>query len=459
MVIPPVSTCAPGTRTSRPAAASPDQVSLGNPAPAPTLDAARKLFQIDPAVACHVQASFAIDDLRESQGTYFYPPTPVFTPGGKLIVGTNKGTLLAFDPASRKELWRRETGTVSAYNDPFCTQDGRLLFSNRHTPELLCLKEDGSEVFRAELPGPLVSDLQTDARGNAYAVTEQALVALGPDGRELWRKPVPEEGAAVLTTPDDAVLLLTGQGVTRLDAAGQEVWTHAAPLTRMPCFTPDNTMFLATEKGVEVVTPDGRATTAESLPGEPNFLEADARGNVLVVTRNAHLVSLDSRGKIRRQRDLLDALPSAPTVLADGTVLLCNARSSILKLDSDLEPVGGYYLSTNQPGERTVGLHTPQVAPNGAIYVTKDGTRIDALSPEGYPAYQLEGFHRTSPTFSADGALAVAHWDQVYLLKERTMQEVLATPAPEPETAGSVKRQGDFLVVGGSLVRVRKPRW
>lgn len=436
-----------------------DSVQLGEAEAPTTLAAARRLFEVDAERARHVLASVKIDDIREHQGTYFYPPTPTFTPGGKLIVGTNKGTILAFDARGEKELWRHETGTVSAYNDPFCTRDGRLLFSNRKDPELLCLKEDGTLDYQLALPAPLFSDIQSDSHGNAYVCTETVLLKLDKEGREVWRREVPERAAAVVTTPDDRVLLITEQGLSRLDERGQDEWSHSVPLTAAPVFTPDNSMFLTTATGVEVVKPDGTVLQADELPGPPSFLEADARGNVIVVTEDAHLASLDTDGKIRKQRRMWSALPSAPIVRADGTVLLCTARSEILVFDSDLEVVGGHYLPNNKPGERTIGLKTPQVAPNGAIYVTKDGNQLDVLSAEGRPAFMLEGYHRTSADFSPEGVLAVAHWDQVHLLQERSLQEVLQKPEREPEPGTKIERQGDFLVVGGSMVRVRKPKF
>ncbi|GMU57999.1 MAG: hypothetical protein AMXMBFR33_71450 [Candidatus Xenobia bacterium] len=435
---------------------SPDQVTISGHAPATnTMEAARKLFHTDTERARHIVHSFPIDDVRQRDNTYYYPPTPVFTPDGTLVVGTNKGTVLAFDPVTRQERWRREL-PPSGYNTPVSTPDGRLLFSNQESSQVLCLRQDGSEVFQAELPGPLIQDIQLDSKGNAYALTRGQIVALDPQGQELWRQPAPEENAALLATPDDRMVLATAQGVTLLDDQGKELWSHPCVLTRCPAFTPDNTMFLATDEGVLVARPEGTIRAADPLPGKPYALLADARGNVVVVTDNGHVVSLDSQGKERCRRDMLTALPSAPAVLGDGTILLCTAESQVWKLDSDLQPESIMHLP-RKSGWRTIGMNTPQVAPNGAIYVGQEGNRLDVLSKEGHVSWRLDGYHRSSPSFGPDGSLAVAHYDQVHLLKERSLDEVLAEPSTEQPVSAQVERRGDFLVIGGRMVRVKKP--
>lgn len=431
-------------------------MSLGQEAPATnTMEAARKLFHTDTAVARHIVHSFPIDDVRQRENTYYYPPTPVFTPDGTLVVGTNKGTILAFDPVTRQERWRREL-PPSGYNTPVSTPDGRLLFSNHDSNQVLCLRQDGSEVFKAELPDRLVQDFQLDSKGNAYGLTSGQIVALDPQGQELWRRPAPEENAALIATPDDRLVLATEHGITLLDDQGKEQWSHPCVLRRCPAFTPDNKMFLATDQEVLVVTPEGQVSPTDSLPGKPYELLADARGNVVVVTDTGHVVSLDSDGKERCRRDMLTALPSAPAVLGDGTILLCTAESQVWKLNADLQPESIMHIP-RKSGYRTISMHTPQVAPNGAIYVGQEGTRLDVLSQEGYAAWRLDGFYRSSPSFGPDGSLAVAHYDQVHLLKERSLDEVLAEPSAEQPPSAQVERRGDFLVVGGRMVRVKKP--
>ncbi|MEW6281580.1 MAG: hypothetical protein AB1758_23420, partial [Candidatus Eremiobacterota bacterium] len=130
-----------------------DRVEPGGPAGVSSGDALRKLLYADTERARHVFHSFAIGDIQHEGDTFFPPPEPVLTPHGLLVVGTNRGTIRAFDPARRKELWTFETGVTSAYNTPVAAPDGRLLVSNHRDPELLCLSSAGAAEFRVKLPG------------------------------------------------------------------------------------------------------------------------------------------------------------------------------------------------------------------------------------------------------------------------------------------------------------------
>ncbi|MEW6277184.1 MAG: hypothetical protein AB1758_01075, partial [Candidatus Eremiobacterota bacterium] len=308
-------------------------------------------------------------------------------------------------------------------------------------------------------PGPATREVQTDQQGNAYVQTETAAVAVSPRGEILWTRETPSEESVVMTAPGDRVLLLTRDRIEFLDSRGRAARTHAlgAPLTRAPVFTPDGTAFFGTEAGVEVLKATGEAHPSDALPGkgEVQDLQADPFGHVVVGTADGYVVCLDSDGKGLRSRDIFSGMPGGLNVRPDGSVLVATVKGEVIGLSPTLE------LDTIMPlfRGRTTTVRTPLCAPDGSLYLRDSNTLLQVFDPHGRPSFELTGFQSVSSGFSPDGMLAVCDYDRVHLLKERTLNEVLSEPEPEPEPVGRVERRGDWLVVGGRMVKVKKPRF
>ncbi|MBI3928951.1 MAG: PQQ-binding-like beta-propeller repeat protein [Armatimonadetes bacterium] len=442
------------------------------PQPPPDLGAARKLFSVDLETDRHIVHAFPIEDVRQSKDkeTYYYPPEPLFTPQGMLVVGTHRGEILAFDPGRGKQLWSFDTGKESAYNQPVASLDGRLYLSNHRDAELLCLDPDGLLAFRAVLPESAERDPQVDDQGRAYVVTERHLVALDAAGTERWKLEVPGADSAVAVAPDGRPMLVSREGTVRVfKDDGSVAWTHrcAAPLTQMPCLA-EESVFVATEAGLEVLDWSGRPRPGPQLPELPAIIKAppvgdvqtDPEGNVIVATPHGWIVKLDSQGRELGRRDIRTGITSRPRVQPDGTVLVPGADARIYVLSRALEWENLVMVQSDYGG-RTPSLRAPLVGPTGHMYVDQGSTRLEVFDPHGNPVWEFkgeQGFHRVSAGFSPSGMLAAADYGHVYLLKERTSQEVLAEQPPEEPAAPKIRRRGEWLFVGGVAVPIKRQR-
>ena len=142
----------------------------------------------------------------------------------RLIVGSAAGVLSAFDVTSGRELWSLETSGRFAAPPSF---GAGKLFQPGDDGTLYCLSpEDGSELYRVDLGGPLVSaaavsDLVyvTDMAGTVYAIEPE-------DGHIVWRTRLDGHGWTSPAVSADLVFVgHSGGEVVALNAAtGKPVW-------------------------------------------------------------------------------------------------------------------------------------------------------------------------------------------------------------------------------------------
>lgn len=147
----------------------------------------------------------------------------------RLIVGSSRGTLLALRPTVGDELWSfsAEENTFTA---PAAYSDGRIYQPGDKGVLYAIDFDDGRELFRVTLGGPLVSPVAvgelvyvTDMSGHVYGLDRS-------DGQIVWREKL---SGPIWTTPAVAggklVVGHSGGEVVALDAAtGRLLWKYAA---------------------------------------------------------------------------------------------------------------------------------------------------------------------------------------------------------------------------------------
>lgn len=166
-----------------------------------------------------------------------YSPVPAITSDGTLITAsyapyTAEGTLIALDPADGSQLWwiahRNDVGPLPLTLDG----DDNIVING---PEALYGIEaaSGDEVWRVDVEGDgILPGVAVDADlGVVYAVrtgqqTPQVVAVAPPD--LLWSVPLP--GAQpILALGADGTLYVAGEDLLALDPDGGEIWRVALP--------------------------------------------------------------------------------------------------------------------------------------------------------------------------------------------------------------------------------------
>ena len=207
----------------------------GSPTPAPTPSGSAR-----PGTAIARSTLVAIDEASRHQ-LWRQQLTDVSTTGptvdgGLAVVGTDDGTVTAFDLASGKIRWHRDLGDVV---DTPIAADAQVVYASVHSnsrqrPSVVALREaDGAEAWRyTPNTSGLVAGAPTVLSGTVYVTLSDGTVrAVAADtGIERWASrlnTVAAGGAPAVS--DDAVVVVDTRGeVYRIDpATGARRWDFA----------------------------------------------------------------------------------------------------------------------------------------------------------------------------------------------------------------------------------------
>lgn len=460
-----------GTSPLAPAAASSaapsgpsDSVILGGGGDAAVQRASLEgLFRKGEAQAPHVfWTSPTPDERKNPRGGGFLPARPVPAPDGGFYLGTHRGSLLALD-RDGKERWRHDLGGSSAYNDPTIGWDGALVLSNCHDPRVVCLESDGRVRFDETLSERATAEPAVDLQGRVFVLGEKALHVLDADGKPLGNAGNPAKFCGFFLRPDGSALVYG-------------VGEHADDLAHMQCVEPDGHVrwrYDFTEKagGVPATGPGGETVVAEGSYlrvlgadgavqstielGGGRLLEpvVDPGGRVYVASDKGQVSALDLGGK-KLWSAHVDGSPHWRLHLgADGRLYVGCSDGKLHALDAETGRTAWVTRVGNDPRCRVVAT------PDGTVFAeTSDLREVHVLDPDGLRRGVLRG-ELLSMADAADGSgrMAVADFEQTVLLGPAGWTENLPPEsATTPRPPGCVERVGDWVIVDGVRVPVRK---
>ncbi|WP_276271671.1 PQQ-binding-like beta-propeller repeat protein [Haloarcula litorea] len=128
----------------------------------------------------------------------------------------------------------RGDGTLSWQFDSASTihtpavRDGTVYAADRGRSLYALDADTGDERWAASLPGPSYAAPAVDDAG-IYAVAEDHVVAVGPDGSDRWRRSLAGAGSEAPVVAGESLLVPAGQFLVALDAtSGAEQWRFRA---------------------------------------------------------------------------------------------------------------------------------------------------------------------------------------------------------------------------------------
>jgi len=178
------------------------------------------------------------------------------------VIGVSASHLIATD-RDGNNLWKYpgESGSDAVPLDtPIAVgNDGILYAGSRLSDRFVALDSHGAVQwsFRVHTQ-PFRSSPVIAADGTIYAITMQQLVyAIGPDGAEKWEFQLPrlihaENHSAPVLGSDGTIYILAEEKLVALSPEGQQLWELPLPGScgGSPALTPDGTLYIPTIEGV-----------------------------------------------------------------------------------------------------------------------------------------------------------------------------------------------------------------
>ena len=310
--------------------------------------------------------------------------SPAVDSAGRVIFGSDDGTLYVLDANGALEWWFTSDGRI--YSSPAVAADGSLYFGS-HDGYVYALDSQGTQLWSYQTGDWVRSSPAIGADGTVYIGSNDGrLYALDPvNGDELWA-------------------FDTGDSVVSSPAIGA-----------------DGTLFFGSQNGrVYAVNPDGSERwhhqTGDWVYSSPAI---GADGTVYVGSYDGFLYALDPAEVPQHQRviwsydagDWIGSSPAlTPQVNATPPTLFIGSRDGLLHA---VNAETGQQIWTFDAGQGGV-YSSPAVGDDGTVYFGSYDQRIYAISPDGSQQWRFEtglGGVFSSPAIGADGTVYVGSRD------------------------------------------------
>jgi outer membrane protein assembly factor BamB len=254
----------------------------------------------------------------------------------------------------------------------------------------------GQALWEADVVGDIRLAPTVGPDGTVYVVTEAGmLVALSPDGDELWSVVLGGVGTFVDYTsaavaPNGRIYAVFGNELLTYDPDGTPGWTwsHSGEwLTSPPAFGPDGTAYVMSSKSsLWAISPQGVELWGQPLcqvygggtwPGPA----VGADGTVYGVCKGEDIYALDPlTGSILWTYHTNDTMESTPASGADGIVYFASEGGWVFAMQPDGEPL--WMTSVAGPAGMIKMVDAPTiVGPDGTVYVAPRHGVLYALDP------------------------------------------------------------------------------
>lgn len=438
-----------------------DSVTLGGtPAPEVGHAAVARLFGTAAPKDPHVFWEAPLDDMvKNPRGGGFLPAQPVLAADGACYVGTNRGELIAFGPDGAVQ-WRRDLGEPSPYHDPVLAYDGSLVLTNEHDRRLLRLGADNEVIYDVQLPEPARSRPAVDVDGRVYVVGETGLHAVDADGKHAWSCPLAVKFMGHFVHPDGSVLTY-GRNPSMDDPVvlrcygrdGSTLWdyTFEGETRALPVTGRNGETIVADGARLRFLDTGGRVAKDLDLGAPLGELATDADGRIFV-TAGDRLIALDDQGKTLWQTSCPVRERQTLTVAGDGTVYAAT-REGRLHAYRGSDGQHRWTADLGQPGPHCRVIP----APDGTVFVDFVKS-VQILDASGRKRGLLEGRYFTAaPEALLAGRIAVSDLERVRMVGPADWTEGLETEqGRDPRLPGSIERVGDWVIINGVKVPVRK---
>jgi len=330
------------------------------------------------------------------------------------------------------------------------------------------------EAWRVALDSPLISDPVVDAQGTTVVADQVGLTAFGPDGAELWTRPMPaiRPGSVTLMEREQeaslVIALTTSPRAIKAVSAvsGDVAWstTLAASPGSPPLVGSDGRLYLVTTDGrLRVFSHDGVALWGYFLDDVVSLPLARGPGGLIYALQdNGTMTAIDPVRRTAVWRCNTRLIPArGPSVGTDGALYVVAAT--------------GYAARVNPTG--TLGWSIPlaaaapplTTADGGSVHLSTGGL-LRHLSETSTTLWSVDLAGRSStvqPVIDSDGVIHVAAGDTLCRV---TMQGALLSPAaiiageqilsaamPGPEEAIVVTDAGMLYCLRGPLAPDQPP--
>ncbi|MEW6282688.1 MAG: PQQ-binding-like beta-propeller repeat protein, partial [Candidatus Eremiobacterota bacterium] len=331
-----------------------------------------------------------------------------------------------------------------------------LYLTDEKRPRMLRIRPDRTILYDAELAEPARTRPFGDLQGRCYVGGETALTCLEPDGSVAWTAPYRSNFGMFGVRADQSVLLAHVSELltdpvefTLHDRKGKVLWEHrcADRPGGFPASGPDGQVVLTEGNRLVILDSRGQPVGTAKLDGKAGEPLVTPEGTVLVGTDRGTLYALTLEGTERWRTSLGDPLHRELHLRPDGSVLTRTLAGDLKVVGPDGSKLWGRHLDNPEfsvvPGR------------DGSVAALVNHSRLELIDADGNAA---GSFARPILSVAAvPGGFAACDYGTVYLLGPGT------PPAPglpeKPEPAGSVKRVGDWLIVGGVRTPIRRPRF
>lgn len=286
----------------------------------------RTLFQVNPENGEIIKDTTGFGDIKTP---------PVFAPDGTIFMGDRGGHIYALDPKSLWEKWNVYTGE-EVVESPTRDGKGNLMVGSGKT--LLAFDEEsGDKIWIFEAGEAILVSPAVDSDGNVYVGSnDKKLYCL--DGENGWKNWEYETGDFICGNPvitaEDLLVAGSGDGMYHaLDKdTGKKKWEFRLPEGESACINPAS-------------GPDG----------------------VVILAGGKKIYGVHGKtGEIKWEFETGDQVVSNPAVNRDGTVYVGSNDGILYALDGQTGQVAGCYKAGGKVG-------TPELSPDGVIYVPSDG--------------------------------------------------------------------------------------
>jgi sugar lactone lactonase YvrE len=234
---------------------------------------------------------------------------------------------------------------------------------------------DGTEKWRYQIGGEVIAAPVIGSDRTIYAASSK-VVALTPDGREIWAKDTggTVRGGLLLSNDSRTLLVESWQGGTStifaLDAStGKRLWLYGVSGPAMEgsaAIAADGTIYVG-GAALHALAPDG--TVLWEAQANTNVRPVVAPdGTVILATLGGRVTALDPHGSERWVFESEDGFTSSPTIDADGTVYAMNHSGHLLAISSNGQKLWDRRLEEGD-------LAAPVIAPHGILYVAGGSDR------------------------------------------------------------------------------------
>lgn len=285
-----------------------------------------------------------------------------------------------------------------------------------------CVTHAGRSAFRGPRKAP--REVWT-----ATATTFAPAPSIGADDTVY----VPAENAGIAAFSPDG-------GARRLDVGGGDV-------TGTPTIGSDGTLHVGAGSFAVAQRPDGgnlRFAMSDNIDSSPVI---DAFGNVYFGSNADKLVSLDSTGAFRWERDTRGDIRSSPAIGPNGNIYVGSKSDSLFAFGNDGTALWEYPTGADVES-------SPVVADDGTIYVGSKNSKLHAVLPTGTARWVFDApgnFEwQVLPAIALDGTIYVPAGSMLVALRPDKTSRWMFDAKVTLRTAVVVDADGIVYVGGDS---------